>query len=101
MESTLFPIRPEMHIILAVFSLIVFGVQFIRYRKKYHLLLAIGIPCSLLPYLFDSRMLFYGVGIAEGLLLIACLILAKTVDRDREATEADELTEDVQEAAAE
>ncbi len=98
MESTLFPIRPEMHIILAVASLIVFGIQFFRYRKKYHLLLAVGIPCSLLPYVVESKALFYGVGIAEAVLLVVCLILAKTIDRDKEAP-AEEAP--AQEAAAE
>lgn len=99
MDSTLFPIKPEMHIIFALISLLVFGMQFIRYRKKYHLLLAIGIPCSLLPYLSDNKMLFYGVGIAEVVLLIAALVLAKTVDREPAALQTEAAAVSVEEAA--
>lgn len=85
MENTLFPIEMKVHIIFALISLFVFGMQFIRLRKKYHLLLAIAIPASLLAYVIDSRVFFYALGIAEGAALIAALVLAKTVDRDKEA----------------
>lgn len=93
MESTLFPIKPEVHIVLALVSLLVFGMQFIRLRKKHHLLLAIGIPCSLLPYLSDNKLLFYGVGVAEVVMLIAALILAKTVDRDKQEPQTEAAAE--------
>ena len=84
MENTLFPIEMKVHIIYALISLFVFGMQFIRLRKKYHLVLAIAVPASLLAYVIDSRAFFYALGIAEGAALIAALVLAKTVDRDKD-----------------
>lgn len=82
MENTLFPIKMEMHIIFAVVATLIFIVQFIRLRKKYHLVLAAAIPATLLAYVIDSRAFFYGLGIAEAAALIAALVLCKTIDRD-------------------
>ncbi len=83
MENTLFPIRMEMHIAFALIGLLIFGLQFIRTRKKYYLVLAIAFPCSLLPYLWEQNTtFFYLLGIGEAIALIGALILAKTVDRD-------------------
>ncbi len=83
MENTLFPISMEMHIGFALIALLVFGLQFIRLRKKYYLLLAIAIPCSLLAYVIDNTTFFYALGIAEAIVLLIAFILAKTVDRDK------------------
>ncbi len=85
MDNTLFPIEMKMHIIFALIALFVFGMQFIRLRKKYHLVLACAVPASLLAYVFDNRVFFYVLGFAEAAALIAALVLAKTVDRDKEA----------------
>lgn len=87
MENTLFPISMEMHIGFALFALFVFGLQFIRLRKKYYLVLAAAIPCSLLAYVVDNTTFFYALGIAEGAALLLALILAKTVDRDKAPAE--------------
>lgn len=87
MENTLFPISMEMHIGFALFALFVFGLQFIRLRKKYYLVLAAAIPCSLLAYVVDNTTFFYALGIAEGAALLLALILAKTVDRDKTPAE--------------
>ncbi len=96
MENSLFPIKLGIHIVFALAALLVFGLQFLRYRKKYHLVLAIAIPLSLLPYLAEDNMpLFYAVGVVDALALIGALILAKTVDRDPEAeTDAEPAAEE-------
>ncbi len=83
MENQLFPIEMKVHMIFAIVSFLVFGMQFIRYHKKYHLLLAVAVPCSLLPYVIEGTGFFYAVGIAEMILLVIAFILAKTVDRDK------------------
>jgi hypothetical protein len=82
MINTLYPIELKMHIILVLLAVLVFGLQFIRLRKKYYLVLAVAMPLSLLPYLVDSDAFFYGIGIVEALALIGALVLAKAVDRD-------------------
>lgn len=85
MENLLFPVHPVMHISLAILAFFVFGMQFIRLRKKYHLLLAIAIPCSLLPYVVEGRTFFYTMGVIEIAVLLVALVLAKTVDRDKKS----------------
>ncbi len=88
MENSLFPIEIGIHIAFALVSLIVFGLQYLRFRKKYHLVLAIAIPLSLLPYLAEDNMtLFYAVGAIDALALIAALVLSKTIDKDPAPTE--------------
>lgn len=99
MENSLFPIKLGIHIVFALAALLVFGLQFLRYRKKYHLVLAVAIPLTLLPYLAEDNMsLFYAVGVVDALALIGALILAKTVDRDPE-TETDAEAADSEEPA--
>ncbi len=89
MENTLFPVEIGIHIAFALAALVVFGLQYLRFRKKYHLVLAIAIPLSLLPYLAEDNMtLFYAVGAIDALALIAALVLSKTVDKDPESIEA-------------
>ncbi len=84
MENTLFPISMEMHIGFALAALLVFGLQFIRLRKYYYLVLAVAMPCSLLAYVFDNTTFFYALGIAEAAALLLAFVLSKTVDRDRD-----------------
>lgn len=99
MDNSFFPISMPLHIILALLALLVFGMQFIRYRKSHHLILAIALPCTLLPYLSDNQTFFYMVGVFEGAALILSVILSQTVDRDKNADgekKADKAPEDVE-----
>ena len=90
MENSFYPIHFGMHIILALLALLVFGLQFLRFRKIHHLILAIALPCTLLPYVAPSQTFFYGVGIAELAALVVSFVLAETVDRDKGDDEEDE-----------
>lgn len=83
MENQLFPIRPEVHIIFAIAAFFIFGMQFIRLRKKFYLVLAIAVPCSLLPYVIEGTGFFYGIGVAEAIALVAAFVMSKTIDRDK------------------
>ncbi|MBQ4464698.1 MAG: hypothetical protein II916_01860 [Oscillospiraceae bacterium] len=90
MDNSFFPISLTMHIILALLALLVFGMQFIRFRKSHHLVLAIALPCTLLPYLSDNQTFFYTVGVFEGVALILAGILSQTLDRDKSEAAAKE-----------
>ena len=84
LENTLFPIGLGLHVVLALAALLVFGLQFMRLRKSHHLILAVALPCTLLPYLDENNQtLFYGVGIAELLALVLALVLSMTIDREK------------------
>ena len=70
-------------IILSLLSFLVFWMQFIRYRKSHHLVLAIALPCTLLPYLIHSMSFFYGLGVVEFAAMILSCVLAFTVDKNK------------------
>ena len=82
-DNSLFPIHMGMHIVLGMLALLVFGLQFIRYRKSHHLVMAIALPCTLLPYLVDSMSFFYGLGVVEFIALILAFVLSVTVDKNK------------------
>ena len=86
MTSSFLP-NISVHIVLALLSLLVFGLQFIRYRKSYHLILAIATPCTLLVYVWDNPLFFYSLGAGEGVLFILAMIFANTIDRSKDAVQ--------------
>lgn len=89
--NSLFPIEMKFHVFLALLAFLVFGIQFVRYRKSHYLLLAIAFPCTLLPYLDQSNMsLFYGVGVFEFIAFIASAILSVTIDKDKQPVKISE-----------
>ena len=94
MDNSFFPISMTLHIILALLALLVFGMQFIRFRKSHHLVLAIALPCTLLPYLSGNQTFFYLIGVFEGVALILAAVLSQTVDCDKEPAEAAAGSED-------
>lgn len=76
MESTLFPISAEKHIIFCIIATILFLLQFIRTKRWYQLLMAIAVPCSLLIYINpENEYVYYGVGVLEGVALLTALVL--------------------------
>ena len=91
--NSLFPIHMGMHIVLGMLALLVFGLQFIRYRKSHHLVMAIALPCTLLPYLVDSMSFFYTLGVLEFCALILAFILSVTVDKNKNPEPVQEQTE--------
>ncbi|MBR0485947.1 MAG: hypothetical protein IJJ69_14420 [Oscillospiraceae bacterium] len=92
-DNSLFPIRMGVHIVLGLLALLVFGLQFIRYRKSHHLVMAIALPCTLLPYLVNSMNFFYTLGVAEFIALILAFVLSMTVDRNKNSEPVSENAE--------
>ncbi|MDE6730106.1 MAG: hypothetical protein K2J71_04950, partial [Oscillospiraceae bacterium] len=94
--NSLFPIAMKFHVILAVIALLVFVIQFVRYRKSHYLLLAVAFPCSLLPYLNPENLtLFHGVGVFEFAALMLSAILSVTIDKDKKSAENSENSENL------
>lgn len=88
--NSLFPIQTGLHVFLALLSILIFGMQFIRYRKKHYLVLAIAFPCTLLPYIAqDNMILFNAVGVFEFIALFVSLLLSLTVDREKKPKNLD------------
>ena len=73
-QPGMFPFPFTMHLVFCCISLIFFLYRFSAEKKPYQLILAIAIPFSLILWLSDSRSLFYFVGAAEFVMLIAAFI---------------------------
>ena len=100
MESTLFPIGMEKHIIFCVVAALFFIIQFVRTKQWYQLVMAAAIPLSLLIYIDEENTaLFYGVGILEAVLLCGALVLS--IVQARKQRKAEENADDAAKAAAE
>lgn len=73
-QPGLFPFPFKMHLIFCCISLVFFLFQFVREKKPYQLIMAIAIPLSLTIWLSENRTLFYAIGIAETVLLLAAFV---------------------------
>lgn len=74
MNTNIFPLPFSAHLIFSIFAFAVFLFQFIRVRRPYQLMMAAAIPATLLIYVNDSKAWFYGIGIAEAVLIIASVV---------------------------
>ena len=110
METSLFPVSMEKHIIFAVIAAVFFLLQFVRTKQWYQLVMAAAIPLSLLIYIDTENMtLFYGVGILEAVLLCTALVLnivqshkqSKAEKAAKAAAEAKKAEEEAAKTAAE
>lgn len=76
METNLFTIGMEKHIIFTSVACVFFLLQFLRTKRWYQLILAAAIPASLLIYFQpENQTLFYGVGIAEAVMLVLAFVV--------------------------
>jgi len=74
MESTVFPLPFQSHLIFCVIATIFFVIQFIRMRRMYQLVFAVAVPATLLLYINESRTWFYGIGVFELVMLILAIV---------------------------
>ena len=80
----------SIQIILSLLSLLVFGLQYIRYRKSYYLIFAVAVPCTLLLYLWDNPVFFYSMGMAELTAVVLAFLFSNTIDKDKNAQQDEE-----------
>ncbi len=74
MDTNLFAIGMQKHIIFVICAALFFILQFLRTKRWYQLVMAAAFAVSLLIYAdSENTRLFYGVGIAEGVLLLTAL----------------------------
>lgn len=77
MDATTFPISLTWHLVFSVLACVFFLVQYVRTKKSFQLLMAIGIPASLCIYIQpENSSLFYAVGSFEAVLLIGAVVFA-------------------------
>lgn len=92
MNATTFPISLTWHVVFCALACIFFVVQYVRTKKSYQLILAIGIPASLIIYISpENSSLFISVGIFEAVLLAGAVVFA-FLERSRRKQEKEDTT---------
>lgn len=101
MDATTFPISFTWHLAFSILACVFFIVQYVRLKKSYQLLIAIGIPASLCIYIQpENSSLFYAVGSFEIVLMLGALVFA-FVERNHRKQEIADTTPLPDEAPAE
>lgn len=86
MNEVFFPIGMNAHIILSLAALLVFGLQFVRFRKPRFLILAVILPITMIPHFVNSRLLFNIIGVIEAVCLaVVCILYITDSIKDRKA----------------
>ncbi len=88
MNSSIFPLPLTSHIIFVVIAVVFFIIQFIRLKNKYQIVMAAVAAVTMLIYVNDSKVWFYGVGILELGLLVLALILSIVEKKSKKETES-------------
>ncbi|MGN0591829.1 MAG: hypothetical protein ACI4JQ_01120 [Ruminococcus sp.] len=92
MDATTFPISFTWHLVFSILACVFFLIQYVRMKKSYQLLIAIGIPASLCIYIQpEDSTLFYTVGAFEIVLLLGALVFA-FIERSHRQQELDDTT---------
>ena len=105
MNESIFPVSETRHLIFCIIACVFFLLQFLRTKRWHQLILAVAIPLSMLVYIDpESKALFYGVGIAELVLLTAALVIGivqgkKIEQQEKAAKEAAEAADAAAETA--
>ncbi|MDE5620062.1 MAG: hypothetical protein K2O29_11080 [Ruminococcus sp.] len=73
-QPGLFPFPFSLHLGFCCIALVFFVWRFIKEKLPYQLIMAVAIPLSLIIWISNSKTLFYGVGIAELVLIIAAFV---------------------------
>ncbi len=90
MTTSVFPLTFQSHIIFCIIAVAFFIFQFARQKNTYQILTIFAILATLLLYLNESKILFYGVGIAELILLISIGILSSREKKKQAVMENNE-----------
>ncbi len=88
MSVNVFSMTLSQHLIFCGFAVVFFLIQFFRTKRVYELILAVAVLCSLLVYVTGGTVMFYAVGILEGILLIAALTASIVQERAARKKEA-------------
>lgn len=80
MTTNVFPLTFQSHIIFCVVAVAFFIFQYARLKCPYQLMTVFAVLATLVLYVNDSQILFYGVGIFE---LIMLIIIAISISKTR------------------
>jgi|APHig6443717817_1056837.scaffolds.fasta_scaffold07476_5 hypothetical protein len=75
MNPNTFPLSLTTHIVFCIISAIFFAIQYYRQGYKYQILSIFAIGATMLLYLSQNKMFFYGIGIAELIMVILIFVI--------------------------
>lgn len=81
MTTNVFPLTFQSHIIFCAIAVAFFIFQYVRLKHSYYIMTVFAILATLALYINDSRMLFYGIGIFELVMLVAIAVSAARTKR--------------------
>ncbi|MDR1674785.1 MAG: hypothetical protein LBR54_04985 [Oscillospiraceae bacterium] len=81
MGLNLFVLELPQHIMFVIISVCFFLLQLLTTKRKYNILMLIAVPLTLFVYACDTNLTFYGLGIAELVLLVITFILMSAENR--------------------
>lgn len=74
MNGNIYPLPFNTHLIFCIFSVAFFLFQYFRSGYKYQILMAFAIPATLLIYVSNNKIFFYGIGIFELIMLLSVAV---------------------------
>lgn len=86
MTTSVFPLTFQSHIVFCIIAVAFFIFQYIRLKAPYQLMTVFAILATLALYINDSKIVFYGVGIFE-LVMIIAIAVSMSVTRKKQAKE--------------
>lgn len=89
MNGNIFPLPFSVHLVFVIVAFVFFLIQFIRTRYKYQLVMAVAVAMTILLYVKETKLWFYGIGILEFGLLIIALVAAIAEKKRRKELEAE------------
>ena len=93
-DPSLFPFPFNMHLIFVCIGTIFFVYRFLTQKRPFQLIMAIALPLSLLLHLSESKILFYGIAIAEAVLILAAAVTSMIFKAPYDEEDAEEESED-------
>jgi len=93
MTTNVFPLTFQSHIIFCVIAVAFFIFQYVRLKHSYYIMTIFAILATLALYINDSRVLFYGIGVFEIVMLIAIAVSAAKARRRQAKLAAEDKNE--------
>ena len=84
MTTSVFPLTFQSHIVFCIIAVAFFIFQYIRLKAPYQLMTVFAVLATLALYINDSKIVFYGVGIFE-LVMIIAITISMSITRKKQA----------------
>jgi len=95
MTTSVFPLTFQSHIVFCIIAVAFFIFQYVRTKAPYELMTVFAVLATLALYINDSKIIFYGVGLFE-LIMIIVIAISMSVTKKKLAKEKSETEENTE-----